>query len=89
MGLVYYFIGINLVGFCLMAFDKRKAINKQWRVPEARIWLIALVGGALGIYIGMISFRHKTKHKSFTIGVPLVGVLNLAGYFLLCSISLL
>ena len=62
---------INILGFLLMWYDKRQAINGGWRVPESRLFLTALLGRAVGILLGMRMFRHKTKHWSFRIAVPL------------------
>ncbi len=72
-----YLIFINSFGLLLMAFDKIKAKRKGWRVPELRFFMIALAGGALGIYLGMRAFRHKTKHTAFIYGIPVLILLNL------------
>ena len=63
---------INLCSLIMMKVDKSRARNKQWRIPEMNIWLISLLGGSVGTYIGMKLFRHKTKHLSFKIGIPLL-----------------
>lgn len=55
-----------------MYSDKKKAIKKAWRTPEAVIFTIAALGGSLGVWIGMYTFRHKTKHYRFVIGVPVI-----------------
>ena len=75
--LIYYLLLINLIGILLMFLDKKKAIKRKWRIKENTLMLIALIGGALGILIGMYTFRHKTKHKKFTIGVPTLLILNI------------
>ncbi|MFC0015677.1 MULTISPECIES: DUF1294 domain-containing protein [Allobacillus] len=62
----------NIVGFAIMGWDKRKARRQQYRIPESRIWTIALAGGALGAWAGMNFFRHKTKHIQFAFGLPLL-----------------
>jgi uncharacterized membrane protein YsdA (DUF1294 family) len=67
-----YVIIINVLGIIVMFVDKRKAINNQWRIPERTLWMLAGVGGAIGVWIGMKRFRHKTKHTSFRVGVPIV-----------------
>lgn len=61
---------INLAGFAITAFDKRKARKRQWRTPEKTFFLIALLGGAPGVYAGMLLFRHKTRHWYFVLGIP-------------------
>lgn len=63
---------INVVGFILVALDKQKARKKLWRIPEKTFFLIALVGGSIGIYVSMLLFRHKTKHWYFMIGIPAI-----------------
>lgn len=67
-----YFGLINLIGIIIMAYDKRRAIKRKWRVPEAHLFFIALIFGSLGSIIGMYLFHHKTKHLKFTIGMPLI-----------------
>ena len=69
--LVYLFI-INAAGFLLMLTDKLKAKKNAWRVPEKVLFLVSLLGGSLGSLIGMYTFRHKTKHFSFVLGIPLI-----------------
>ncbi|EIT84423.1 hypothetical protein A374_15504 [Fictibacillus macauensis ZFHKF-1] len=58
-----------------MHYDKEKAKSGKWRVPEKRLWLIAILGGAPGMLIGMFHFRHKTKHPRFQIGLPILTLL--------------
>ena len=74
---ISYLILINALGFLIMLVDKRKAIKNRWRIPEKTLFLIALLGGSLGMLGGMNCFRHKTKHKRFTIGIPLILFLQL------------
>lgn len=70
--MLLYILLINIIGLLSMYIDKRKAKNKQWRIPESTLILISLLGGSIGSYIGMIKFRHKTKHAKFKIGIPLI-----------------
>ncbi len=72
-----YFIAINIIGFASMGIDKRKAVRSAYRIPEATLFAIALVGGSLGSTLGMHIFRHKTKHWYFLIGMPIILVLQL------------
>ena len=65
--LFLYVIIVNIVGFAEMGIDKRKAKRGAFRIPEANLFLIALIGGSIGCITGMYTFRHKTKHKSFVI----------------------
>lgn len=79
-----YFLGVNFFGFLTIAYDKHKAKSHGWRIPEMRFFLIGLVMGAPGIFIGMKVFRHKTQHKRFVVGIPVLIAINIiAGYFLL------
>lgn len=68
--LFLYGLFINLIGFILMGLDKRKAKKHQWRISEKTLWFVTIVGGALGLFVGMQAFHHKTKHRLFQTGVP-------------------
>ncbi len=63
---------INAAGSLLMLADKHKARKKKWRIPERTLLLTAALGGSLGVLLGMYALRHKTLHRKFTIGVPLI-----------------
>jgi uncharacterized membrane protein YsdA (DUF1294 family) len=80
--LLFYIIGVNLLSFILMGVDKRKAERRKYRIPERTFWMLAILGGAIGVISGMKTYRHKTKHASFKIGMPILLILNiiLAGY---------
>lgn len=79
-----WFIFINAVGYVVMSDDKSRARARRDRIPEKTLFLLAAAGGALGIWLAMYRKRHKTKHASFRIGIPLLLVLNffLYAYFL-------
>lgn len=79
----FYIIGLNLIGFIIMGFDKFAAIRNMRRVPEKTLFAIALFGGAIGVYLGMNTFRHKTKTPYFMYGIPALIVLNIVIYYLL------
>lgn len=68
----------SAINFALMGVDKWKARRDAWRIPEATLWLFALVGGALGGTLAMQVFRHKTRHWYFRFGFPLLTVLQVA-----------
>ena len=70
--LLIYLIFINLAAFCLMWADKRRAEKRLWRIPERSLFLSAALGGSAGVLAGMYLFRHKTKHPSFVLGIPLI-----------------
>ena len=77
-----YLLIINALGFLLMLIDKFKAKKNLWRIPEKVLFGTALLGGSLGIIGGMYAARHKTKHISFTIGVPVVLALQIVAAIL-------
>lgn len=72
-----YLVIINIIGFLSMYIDKRKAKKHEWRISENTLILIALIGGSVGSLIGMNIFKHKTKHIKFSIGIPLIILLQL------------
>lgn len=73
-----YIILVNLIGFLLMGVDKRKAIKHAFRIPEATLFIIAIIGGSLGSIAGMYLFRHKTRHWYFVYGMPAILILQIA-----------
>lgn len=75
--LIAFFSIINIIGFLIMGIDKLKARKRGFRVPEATLFLIALIGGAAGSLLGMYVFRHKTLHRKFTIGIPVILLLQI------------
>lgn len=75
--LATYILVMNLVGFFLMGIDKRKAIKRAFRIPEATLFLIAILGGSIGSILGMYCFRHKTRHWYFVYGMPVILVLQI------------
>ena len=77
--LCYYLFSINIIAFFSFSIDKWKAKHRKWRIPEASLISLAIAGGALGSYIGMHLFHHKTQQKKFTFLVPLFLLLWLAG----------
>ena len=68
---------MSLVLFFTMGADKRRAVKSLRRVPERRLFTLALLGGAAGGWLGMYAFRHKTKHGKFIFGFPLIALLQL------------
>lgn len=71
-----YLIIINIITFAVFGIDKRKAIKHKWRVPEATLFILSIIGGSLGGIFGMYIFHHKTKKIYFLIGIPLIFVLQ-------------
>lgn len=70
--ILIYVILINIIGFLSMYIDKKKAVSHKWRTKESTLMLIALLGGGIGSFAGMRCFRHKTKHLKFTLGIPVI-----------------
>ena len=67
-----YLLVKNLEGFALMGIDKSRARRGRRRIAEATLFIVAALGGSLGVLCGMYAFRHKTLHTSFTVGIPLL-----------------
>lgn len=76
--IIIYIIAINVVAFIVFGIDKLRARQKKWRIPEATILLLAVVGGSIGAWAGMLVWRHKTMHRKFKYGVPVILILQLA-----------
>lgn len=83
--LIIYLIVINAVGFILMLADKFKAKRNLWRIPEKTLLGVAAIGGSIGALAGMYLVRHKTKHPQFSIGIPVMLVLQAAAAIWLYS----
>lgn len=75
-----YLLTVNAIGFLLMTVDKYKAKKNLWRIPESTLMTVALIGGSIGSLIGMYTARHKTKHLKFTVGIPVILVLQIAAF---------
>lgn len=70
--LLYYFLSVNLLTFIAYGIDKHKARHKHWRVREASLLLLAVLGGSPAALLAMHLFRHKTQHNKFRYGVPAI-----------------
>ncbi len=75
-----YFLCVNLLGIIANCDDKHRAKRQKRRIPERTLWHIAFFGGAPASYITMEIIRHKTKHKRFMIGMPILSVIDLAAF---------
>jgi uncharacterized membrane protein YsdA (DUF1294 family) len=84
MIIIYYLLAINAVAFFVYGIDKLKARKGWWRIPEATLLLLAIIGGSIGAWLGMKVWHHKTMHKKFRYGLPLILLLQLSAvlYFL-------
>ncbi len=83
---IVYLILINAAAFLLMHIDKKKAQHRKRRIPERVLMGAAAAGGSIGALMGMDVFRHKTKHKKFTIGIPVIIALQIV---LVCAVIFL
>ena len=70
--LLYYLIVITIVTFLVYGIDKWKAKQGSWRISEATLLILAVIGGSIGALLGMKVWRHKTQHKKFKYGLPLI-----------------
>ena len=73
-----YILLVNFIGFGLMGIDKRKAVKGSFRIPEATLFIVAIIGGSIGSIFGMYTFRHKTRKWYFVYGMPAILIAQLA-----------
>lgn len=73
-----YFAVLTVMAFVMMKVDKQQARNRGQRIPEKNLWTVAIFGGGIGAYLGMMAFRHKTKHTNFRIGFLVLAMLDIA-----------
>jgi uncharacterized membrane protein YsdA (DUF1294 family) len=80
----YYLIIINIAIFLVYGIDKWKAKKSLWRIREASLLVLAVLGGSIGAWLGMKVWHHKTQHKKFRYGIPVIIIIQLViiGYFL-------
>ena len=76
--LTYYLLAINAVSFIVYGIDKSKAKKAKWRIPEATLLLLAVLGGSIGAWMGMKVWHHKTMHKKFKYGIPAILLIQIA-----------
>ena len=75
--IIIYLLIINVLGFLAMGFDKWKAKRGRWRIPEDSLFMFTILGGGIGTIVGIYTFRHKTKKLKFTVGMPLILILEI------------
>ena len=68
---------VNAVAFIVYGIDKYRARNAKWRIPEATLLMLAVVGGSVGAWLGMNAWHHKTRHRKFRYGVPAILLLQI------------
>ena len=80
---LYYLLVVNTLTFLLYGIDKYKAKKARWRISEATLLMMAVIGGSIGAWAGMRLWHHKTMHKKFKYGIPLIILLQVALVFYL------
>jgi uncharacterized membrane protein YsdA (DUF1294 family) len=80
---IYYLVIINIITFLVYGIDKWKARKSLWRIREASLLMLAVLGGSIGAWLGMKVWHHKTQHKKFRYGIPAIIIVQIAviGYF--------
>ena len=76
--LLYNMIVINVVTFLVYGIDKVKAKRGYWRISEVTLLMLAVIGGSIGALLGMKVWHHKTMHKKFKYGLPLILLAQIA-----------
>ena len=83
--LLYYLIVINILTFAVYGIDKWKARQGSWRISEATLLMLAVIGGTIGALLGMQVWCHKTMHKKFKYGLPLILLAQIALIYLISN----
>ncbi len=76
--IIIYILVLNVMGYALMGIDKARAKKRGFRIPEATLFVVALIGGSIGTIAGMLFFRHKTRKWYFVYGLPVILLLQIA-----------
>ena len=76
--IICFLLAINIATFLLYGIDKYKAKKNKWRISEATLLTMAAIGGSIGAWAGMRLWHHKTMHKKFKYGIPLIIILQIA-----------
>ena len=80
---LYYLIVINIVTFLVYGIDKWKAKQGSWRISEVSLLILAVIGGCIGALLGMKIWHHKTMHKKFKYGLPMILLAQIALIYLI------
>ena len=75
---LYYLLAVNSLTFLLYGIDKYKAKKGRWRISEATLLTMAAIGGSIGAWAGMRTWHHKTMHKKFKYGIPVIIIMQIA-----------
>ena len=76
--ILYYLLAVNIATFFLYGIDKYKAKKGRWRISEATLLMMAVIGGSIGAWAGMRLWHHKTMHKKFKYGIPIIIIMQVA-----------
>ena len=86
--IICYLLAVNIVTFLLYGIDKYKAKKGKWRISETTLLLMAVIGGSIGAWVGMRIWHHKTMHKKFKYGIPIIIIMQVAlAVYLLTNIE--
>ena len=86
--ILYYLLAINIASFFLYGIDKYKAKKGKWRISEATLLMMAVIGGSIGAWAGMRLWHHKMMHKKFEYGIPVIIIFQVAlAVYLLTNID--
>ena len=86
--IICYLLAVNIVTFILYGIDKYKAKKGKWRISEATLLTMAAIGGSIGAWAGMRLWHHKTMHKKFKYGIPIIIIMQVAlAVYLLTNIE--
>ena len=75
---LYYLLAVNSLTFLLYGIDKYKAKKGRWRISETTLLTMAAIGGSIGAWAGMRTWHHKTMHKKFKYGIPVIIIMQIA-----------
>ena len=77
-----YFLAMNLLALSSMYIDKKLAVLHRRRISEHTLLLYACLGGSIGSICGMYAFHHKTMKMKFNVGLPMILMIQIIGYFI-------
>ena len=83
-----YFLSLNVISAIVCVIDKHRAKTGGFRIPESTLFTLCLMGGSVGMYLTMKTIRHKTRHKRFMIGIPLIIILQILVLLVVKSVDL-
>jgi len=81
--IIFILIGINALAFLVYGIDKWRAVHGRWRISETTLLMLAVIGGSIGALLGMKVWHHKTMHKKFKYGLPLILIAQIVLLYLI------